>query len=133
VTTLDTAIEPAEPGTRFVRVTAAVAVIGLLLAVAGIWLATRPVSTPVQDCGAAAAFLLDGRVNVHADPESPPEGLTAAEVEDNNERPCQERAANQAAPGAVLIVVGTLIGLGAGLVEALARWRWRRRLSSPQG
>ena len=127
-------VEPdAEPvpararGSRFVQVTAIAAVLGVIVALAGIWVATRPVSTPVQDCGAAAAFLLDGRVNVFADPEDPPVGLTRAQVVDNNDRPCQERAANQAAPGAVMIVAGTLIGLVAATVEVLGRWSLRHR------
>lgn len=118
---------PPARGSRFVRATAITALLGALLALAGIWVATRPVTTPVQDCGSAAAFLLDGRVDQLADPEDPPEGLTRAAVVDNNDRPCQERAAAQAGPGAVMIVAGTALGLLAGLVEALGRWWLRAR------
>lgn len=99
----------------------------MLLALVGTWIATRAVQTPLQDCGVSAAFLLDGRVNLYADPDDPPAGRSQAEVLDNNDRPCQERAANQARPGALLIVAGTALGLGALIVELLLRSRWRAR------
>lgn len=113
------------------RITAGLAIVGVLLAAFGLYRATRTVETPVQDCGVAAAFILDGRVNEFADPDEPPAGLTAAQVRDNNDDPCQERAADQAGPGALLIVTGTAVGLGAVVVEALFRWRWRRRRQRP--
>lgn len=110
-----------------VRLTAWSAAIGLLLTLAGAWVATRTVATPVQDCGVAAAFLLDGRVDVIADPENPPAGLTAEQVEENNDSPCQERAANQARPGLLLVISGVGLGLVAFATETLTRWRWRRK------
>lgn len=107
------------------RTTAIAALVGAIAVVVGVALASRPVRTPLQDCGAAAAFLLDGRTNVYADPDEPPAGLTPAEVRANNDEPCQERAANRARPAAVLVSAGVVaIGVAA-LVEALARWRWR--------
>lgn len=104
-----------------------IAAAGILLALLGTWIAVQRVETPLQDCGVAAAYLLDGRVDVYGDPDDPPAGRTAAEVIDNNERPCQERAANQARPGAILVVAGTGVALLAALVEVLLRWRWRAR------
>jgi len=102
-----------------------------VLAAVGLFVATRTVRTPLQDCGAAAAFLLDGRVDVVGDPDAPPAGATRADVVDNNGRRCQERAADQARPGALLILVGTGLGLAAAGAEALVRWRWRRRRRRP--
>ncbi|MCB0977071.1 MAG: hypothetical protein KDB02_06390 [Acidimicrobiales bacterium] len=100
---------------------------GIVAVLAGAWMATRTVETPVQDCGVAAVYLLDGRVDVLADPANPPEGLTAAQVKANNAEPCQERAANQARPGALLVLAGTAVGIVAALSETALRWRWRRR------
>ena len=108
------------------RVTAGVAAASLVLALIGLVVVTRTVRTPLQDCGVAAAYLLDGRVDQFADPDEPPTGLTRTEVLDNNADPCRERAANQARPGLLLIAIGLVVGLVATFVEIMARWRWRR-------
>ncbi len=124
--------QPDAPAGLF-RISALVATIGVVIALVGIALMLRPVSTPVQDCGTALGFLLDGGVNEFADPTDPPEGLTAAEVSDNNTRPCRERVADTARPGLALFLAGTLGATGAAVTEVTARgWRWhRRRTVSP--
>jgi hypothetical protein len=110
------------------RTTALVATIGVVVALIGIAVMARPVSTPVQDCGSALVFLLDGGVNEFADPTDPPAGLTSAEVTDNNTRPCRERVADTARPGLVAFLAGTLIATAAAITEVSARgWRWHRR------
>lgn len=111
---------------RVARVTAGVAAASVVLALIGLVVVTRTVRTPLQDCGVAAAYLLDGRVDQFANPDEPPTGLTRAEVLDNNTDPCRERAANQARPGLLLIAIGLVVGLVATFVEIMARWRWRR-------
>lgn len=110
-----------------VRVPAIVAAFGLVIVLGGVFQATRTVETPLQDCGVAAAFLIDGRMNVVADPSNPPDGHTSADVRSNNDKPCQERAANQARPGAVAIVVGLFVISVAALSEVVFRRRLRRR------
>lgn len=117
------AAPPRPPAT--VRVTAWVALAGLVVAALGIVVLLRPLRTPIQDCGTAAGFLLDGRVDLVANPDDPPPGTTRADVLDNNAERCQERAANRARSAIVVVVVGALIGLTAVLVEAVVRWRWR--------
>lgn len=108
-----------------VRVTAWVALAGLVVAFIGMAVLLRPLRTPIQDCGTAAGFLLDGRVDQVANPDDPPEGATKADVLDNNAERCQERAANRARPAGAAVVGGTLIALIAVLVEVIVRWRWR--------
>lgn len=118
------------PPTRFLQATAIVATVGVVVALLGLVALLRPVSTPVQDCGTAIGFLLDGRTNTFADPADPPEGLTAEEVTANNERPCRERVADAARPGGIAFVVGLLLAVVAFLVEAVARfgsWLARRQ------
>lgn len=105
--------------------TAWVALAGLVVAFIGMAVLLRPLRTPIQDCGTAIGFLLDGRVDEVANPDDPPEGTTEADVADNNAERCQERAANRARPAGVAVVGGTLIALIAVLVEIIVRWRWR--------
>ncbi|MEZ5177453.1 MAG: hypothetical protein R2746_03995 [Acidimicrobiales bacterium] len=123
------------PGARLVRATAIVGFVAVLVALVGLALGLRPLSTPTQDCGTAASFLLRGKVNVFVDPSNPPEGITRAEAEANNAEPCQERAANRAKPAGALVVGGTFVGLVALLVEWVARFRLHRaanrRLGAP--
>ncbi|MCU1496191.1 MAG: hypothetical protein JWM47_144 [Acidimicrobiales bacterium] len=119
------------PGRRAVKITAAVALAGIVLAALGIFLATRPVHTPTQDCGTAGGFLLRGGVNEFVDPADPPEGTTAAEARDNNATPCQERAANQVRPAGALVVGGTAVALVSLFVEFALRLRLRRRARRP--
>jgi hypothetical protein len=117
---------PREPGARVVRVTAVVALVGVLLALVGLGLGLQPLATPTQDCGTAATFLLQGRVNEYVNPADPPPGITRAEAEANNAEPCQERAGNRALPAGALLVGGTLLAAVAVLVEAAVRFRLHR-------
>ncbi len=114
---------PRRPTT--VTVTAWVALVGLVVAFVGIGIMLLPLRTPTQDCGTAAGFLLDGRVDELINPDDPPAGITKAEALDNNANRCQERAANRARPAGVAVVAGTLLGLVAVLTEVGVRWRWR--------
>lgn len=113
--------------TRTLRITAIAGFVGVLIALGGIAYVAMPLQTPLQDCGTAATFLVDGRVNAFGDPANPPPGATSEDVQANNAQPCQERAANRALPGAVVILAGTLIALGALVVEFFARLRLSRR------
>jgi hypothetical protein len=111
-----------------------VATIGAVVALVGIVVMLRPVSTPVQDCGTALGFLLDGGVNEFADPANPPAGLTAAQVTANNTRPCRERVADTARPGLALFLAGTLTATAAAITEVSVRgWRWHRRRTPSVG
>ena len=114
---------PRRPTT--VMVTAWVALVGLVVAFVGIGIMLLPLRTPTQDCGTAAGFLLDGRVDELINPDSPPAGITEVEALDNNANRCQERAANRARPAGFAVVGGTLLGLIAVMTEAVVRWRWR--------
>lgn len=118
---------PTAPPRRPTPVTtmAWVALAGLVVALIGIGVLLLPLQTPTQDCGTAAGFLLNGRVNELVNPDDPPAGITKADALDNNTKPCQERAANRALPAGVAVVGGTLIALIAVAVEAIVRWRWR--------
>jgi hypothetical protein len=119
---------------RLLAVTPWVAAAGALVALLGLVGLLRPVTTPVQDCGVAAAFLLDGRTNQFANPDAPPDGLTAAEVTANNERPCRDRVADVARPAAIALLVGTAVGIVTAIVEIatrLALRRHRRRSPNP--
>lgn len=115
---------------RLARVTPAVAVAGVVLALVGLAVAFAPLRTPVQDCGTAGTFLLDGRVDVAVDVAHPPKGVTRAEARSHAADPCQERAADRARPAAMAIFAGTLAGLAAAAVEVLARLRWHRRAAT---
>lgn len=115
------------PRPRSLQVTAVAAFVGVLLAVAGIAYVATPLRTPIQDCGTAATFLIDGRVNNFANPDDPPAGATSEDVRANNDTPCQERAASRALPGALVILAGTLLALGALIFEFFARLRLSRR------
>lgn len=136
--------EPPAPDDRpaptgLLGIPALIALLGVLVAVAGLGLALVPVRTPTQDCGTPMAFLLRGRVDVLVDPVSPPTGITPAEAKANNARPCQQRSAARGLPALVLVLVGTTIGLIAATVEVTIRLRRRRspeawvRTSPPAG
>jgi uncharacterized membrane protein HdeD (DUF308 family) len=112
---------------RTVRTTSRIAAVAALVALLGLLALLRPVSTPTQDCGLAGAFLLDGRTDVFIDPTDPPEGVTAEQAEDNNERPCRTRVVEVARVPALAVVVGTAVGLVAGLVEVVVRLSARQR------
>ncbi len=121
------------PGAKLVRATAIMGFLGVLVALAGLAVGLRPLSTPTQDCGTAASFLLRGKVNVYVDPSDPPKGTTRAEAEANNAEPCQERAANRAKPAGALVVGGTLVGVIALLVEWVVRFRLHRAANRQLG
>lgn len=117
---------PARAANRPPRWAPIVACLGLVLAAAGFVIGLQPLDTPVQDCGTAFGFLLDGRIDVIADPAAPPNGLRADQVEAANANRCQERAGNRARPALTMIVVGVAIGLTAASGEAI----WRRVIHS---
>lgn len=119
--------------TGVARFTAAVATVGLLLAFIGLALLARTVQTPLQDCGSVYGFLRNGRVDVFGDPANPPAGVTEAEVEATNAKPCRPRVADAARPSAVLIPVGTLVAVAAVITEVIARLGMRRRHRRPPG
>ena len=120
--------QPAPSG--LLRVTAIVALVGVVVGLIGFALLLRPVSTPVQDCGTSLVFLLTGRANTYADPADPPAGVTKAEAKANNARPCRTRVADQSLPPALVMVGGVALATGAAVVEMTSRglaWRRRRR------
>ena len=116
-----------KPRTGLLRIAPVVALVGIVVALMGIGLVSRPLSTPTQDCGTALTFLLDGEPNQWVSVENPPDGVTADQARANNDHPCQERAANQARPAAVLVFLGTLVALTAAITEAVTRNLDRRR------
>lgn len=115
------------PRPAILRATPVIALVGVLLALAGLGWSARPLRTPTQDCGTAFAFLLTGRIDVLVDPQNPPAGVTRAEAEANNRRPCQERAAARAVPALIALLSGVLLALLALVVEVGTRLRLHRR------
>lgn len=124
---------PAPQG--LLRATALIATIGLVVALLGLGILLLPVSTPTQDCGTSLGFLLDGRVNQLVSETDPPQGITPAEAEANNARPCRERVADRAKPAGVLLVAGLVPAVLAATVEISVRcvawWRRSRSRSHP--
>ena len=114
----DTTLQPVR---ALYRATAVIALLGVLLSLVGIVGLLRPVETPTQDCGTSLAVLLQGRPNEFVDPNDLPDGVTAAEAQDNNERPCRDRVADQAATSAWLIAGGLVVALLATIVEVAVR------------
>jgi hypothetical protein len=109
-------------------VTPVIATIGVAVALVGLLLVLRPVSTPTQDCGTALAFLLEGRVNEFVSETDPPEGVTKAEAKANNAEPCRVRVADRTEPAAVLFGAGMVAALGATFTEIVVRLQgWLRR------
>lgn len=121
------------PRTGLLRVAPLVALLGVVAALVGVGLVLRPLSTPTQDCGTALTFLLDGEPNQWVSVDDPPEGVTPEQARDNNEHPCQERAANQARPAAALAFVGTFVALVAAISEIAVRIADRRRQHRARG
>ena len=109
------------PSPRLHAVTVLVATLGVVVALVGLFIGTRPLSTPTQDCGTSFSFLLDGRVNQYVDPANPPEGIDAGEARANNDEPCQERAADDARPAGALVVGGTFVAAAAAVVDLSVR------------
>lgn len=110
--------------------TAVIATVGVVVALLGLALVFRTVSTPTQDCGTAIGFLLDGRVNVFVSEDDPPAGITPAEAKANNAEPCRERVADATKPAAILFGAGMVAAIGAAVVEMTVRcrgWLQRRR------
>lgn len=126
---------PRPARTGLIRATALVATIGLLAAIVGIALLARTVHSPLQDCGTVYGFLRYGRTDVSADPANPPKGVSRAQVDATNAKPCRPRVADRARPSAALILGGTAMALAASLTEAIARGvaRRRRRRSTSLG
>ncbi|MCU1371491.1 MAG: hypothetical protein JWO77_2685 [Ilumatobacteraceae bacterium] len=125
------AVAPVRPAAHgVVSATALIATLGVVVALIGLGLMLRTVSTPTQDCGTSIAFLLQGRVNVFVSVDDPPEGITKAEAEANNATPCRERVADQVKPAALLFGAGLVAAVGAAAVEMAVRgagWLKRRR------
>ena len=127
------AVSAPPPRTGLLRVAPLLALTGVLVALVGIGLVLRPLSTPTQDCGTALTFLLDGEPNQWVSVDQPPEGVSPDQARDNNEHPCQERAANQARPAGALVFLGTFVGLVAAISEIAVRNVDRRRLRRSRG
>ena len=110
------------PGpSRLQRATAIVATVGVAIALVGLLVSLRPVRTPTQDCGTTLAFLMDGRTNEFVDVDDLPEGVTEADVEANNDRPCRERVADVAVPAFGAVAAGVGLALLAALTEGVDR------------
>ena len=120
----DTTPPPLRP---LYRATAVVALVGVIATLLGIATLLRPVATPTQDCGTSLAVLLQGRPNEFVDPNDLPDGVTAEEAQENNERPCRDRVADQAATSATLIAGGLVVALLATIVEVAVRALGRHR------
>ena len=115
------------PGRRAVKITAIIALIGVVVSILALVYASLPLRTPTQDCGTAASFLIDGRVNEFPDPNDLPTGVTIDDVDGNARNPCQERAGNRALPAGIVFLLGLVIALGAAAVEFFVRLRLARR------
>jgi len=131
------AAAPARPGpTGIVEATAIIAAIGVVVALIGLGILLLPVTTPTQDCGTSAGFLLGGRVDQMVSETDPPAGVTAAEAKANNASPCRERVADRAKPAALLLGTGLIAALGAALAEMairlVRRSKRRRAGAAPQ-
>jgi len=119
-------------------VVAPLATLGVLTALVGVVILALPVRSPLQDCGTAFGFLMDGRTDVYGDPANPPQGATAADVEAANARPCRPRVADRGRPAAVAILGGLIVATTAAATEVGVRWRrsrhrQRSRPGSDQG
>lgn len=112
---------------RTVRITAIVALTGVVAAVLALGYTALPLRTPTQDCGTALTFLLDGGVDEFADPNAPDDGSTTEEAVANNTRPCQERAAGRARRAGVPFVGGIVAAVAALVMEQVVRYRFRAR------
>lgn len=134
------------PPTALGRASVALAAVALVCFLVAVVLATLPVRTPgVQDCGAPAAYLAAGRLDVIPDaqdrilgPDGEPLTLDAETAQAARDQPCRERVAVRAVPAGVLLVVGTVLGLAAFAVEVLVvrprrRRAWRAAVLSAAG
>ena len=127
---------PVQPApTPLFRATAVIATIGVVVALVGLAMLLRPVTTPTQDCGTSLAFLLEGRVNEFVSVDDPPAGVSAADAEANNAEPCRVRVGERAKPAGVLLLAGLTAAIGAAVVELSVRgagWWKRRRVGRDQ-
>jgi hypothetical protein len=121
------AAAPRPPRPRLLDVTAIVAALGVLAALAGVIVLALPVRSPLQDCGSTFSFLYDGRTDTLGDPANPPKGATKADVEATNARPCRPRVAARAKVAAILLLGGLAVAFGSIIVEVGARIVLRRR------
>lgn len=139
---------PPVPSVPAGRVSVALAWASLACFVVALVLLVIPVSTPeVQDCGAPGAYLAQGRLDVIPDANDQilgPDGevvtLDGPVADAARDEPCQQRVAGRAVPAGVLLLVGTLGGLAAFVVEVLVvrprrrrAWRAAVEASSPPG
>ena len=115
------------PRPRLLDLTAVVAALGVVIALAGVGVLALPVRTPLQDCGSSFTFLYDGRTNTLGDPDHPPKGITKAQVLATNAKPCRPRVADRAITAAELILGGLALAIVTVLVEVVIRQVVRRR------
>lgn len=123
------------------RVTVAGAALSLVGFAVALVLLVLPVRVPeVQDCGTAAGFLLDGRIDTVPDAEgrildAGGSVVTLADdvAETARRAPCSSRVADRAVPAAVLVATSTLLGLVALSVESFVVRPRRRRARAAAG
>lgn len=130
---------PADGPRRLARATLAGAWASLVLFGIAVLLLVIPVEVPeVQDCGTPVGYLLEGPVDViptedgrFLDEEGEVVTIDADAAREARDRPCRERIARLAVPAAVLIVLATLVGLVAFVVELfVVRPRQRRAIAA---
>jgi hypothetical protein len=126
-TTASDAEEGLRRSDRTVRITAIVALTGVVAALLALGYTALPLRSPTQDCGTALTFLLDGRVDEFVDPNAPDDEFTTEEAVANNTRPCQERAAGRARRAGVPFVGGIVAAVSSLVVEQVVRYRFRAR------
>lgn len=110
-----------------IRASTVIAWVALAAFMAGVVLFLLPVRNryhgrTLQDCGAPAAFLKDGRTSAIVSSDSPPKFIPKADVHDINAHQCSDLVAGRAVPGAILLV--STFGLG--LVAFVLAWVGRR-------
>lgn len=125
----------AQPLSALGRTSVALAAVALVCFLVALVLAALPVRTPgVQDCGAPAAYLAAGRLDVVPDaqnrilgPDGEPRTLDEETARTARDQPCRQRVADRAVPAGGLVLVGTLLGLTAFALEFLVVRPPRRR------
>lgn len=106
-----------------IGVSTVVAWIAVAAFVAGVVLFLIPVRNryhghTLQDCGAPAAFLKDGRTSAIVSSSSPPKFIAKTDVDEINAHQCSALVADRAVPGGILLV--STFGLG--LIAVMLAW-----------